>query len=351
MRWLVRGASVFVLVGPTLAQEAPPPTSPPEPPRADDELAPHDRARLTFWAIWDNDSVYSAFFDASDRYETNHVRFALALESPWVREFLGGIPTLDGAEFALASAGISIGQSMYTPADLSATALIVTDRPYGGWLFVGPFVQRRDGRTMEHVELHIGGTADWSAAEDTQDWIHDTFSGVPPQGWDNQIEEEIGVNLQVSKAWRLDLAGEREGFGVQGIPELSATMGTIFSHAQAGALLRAGWNLPDDFGPGRADRTPAMGADATDAWSVYIFVRGAGRWVLHNTFLDGSIFNGGHGVEKEPLTARGELGLAVRLFHSLEISYTQAWTTDEFELQEGGRHRGAYTLMWVAEAP
>lgn len=312
--------------------------------------APAPRARL--WALWENDSVYTSFFDSSDRYDTNAVRLALALDTRLARDLAVDLPSLDAIEPTRSTLGLLLGHNIYTPADLTQTALIPDDRPYAGWLFLAPFLQRRDDHTLDHLQLDLGIVGDHAYAEDLQKWVHSNFSGVPPEGWDNQLGGEFGVNLHLAKAWRFDLGQPIPGLDTQLLPDAALTLGTIFRHAQAGATLRAGWNLPDDFGPGRADQVPDLTPDpAISPWSAYAFVHVQARAVQHNTFVNGSDFRDGHGVDHEPLVARADFGLAFRLWGCLDLSYNQSFTTDEFELQAGGRHRGVYTLTLFLPCP
>ena len=57
--------------------------------------------------------------------------------------------------------GTQIGQSIYTPGDLSAPGLLTADRPYAGWLYTGLILQRRgltpgNQLVLENFQLEIG---------------------------------------------------------------------------------------------------------------------------------------------------------------------------------------------------
>ena len=66
--------------------------------------------------------------------------------------------------------------------------------------------------------------------------------------------EEIAVNLTYRKKWRMNLTEEYEsGLGLDLIPMLEGTVGTVYRRVGGGVTVRGGLNLPDDYGPMRID--------------------------------------------------------------------------------------------------
>jgi Uncharacterized protein conserved in bacteria (DUF2219) len=68
--------------------------------------------------------------------------------------------------------------------------------------------------------------------------------------------------LSYERLWRLRLIGDN-GFGVDIVPQLGASVGNILTYGAAGALLRIGTGLGADYGPVRI-RPALSGTDYFD---------------------------------------------------------------------------------------
>ena len=90
---------------------------------------------------------------------------------------------------------ISVGQAMYTPSDKTRTDVILNDRPYAGWLYLGLGWNARDALHLNTVELDVGVVGPASMAQQSQNFIHDLRSLDRFAGWDNQLHNELGVQL------------------------------------------------------------------------------------------------------------------------------------------------------------
>ncbi len=70
--------------------------------------------------------------------------------------------------------GILIGQIIYTSEDLERRDLILDDRPYAGYTYLGVSVHRTDPEIMDTIELDVGIVGPDSYAED--DLLHLSLS-------------------------------------------------------------------------------------------------------------------------------------------------------------------------------
>ncbi len=82
---------------------------------------------------------------------------------------------------------ILISQSIYTPENLRRRDLILDDRPYAGYTYLGFAVHRTAQKMMDTIELDIGIVGPHSYAEDVQDRVSqmDWFTGA------QRLEESI----------------------------------------------------------------------------------------------------------------------------------------------------------------
>jgi hypothetical protein len=249
----------------------------------------------------------------------------------------------------------SLGQNIYTPVNTDTNLLIQDDRPYAGWLYLGVGVVWKDSNVRNSLVLDIGVVGPASQAEETQNFIHDLRGFDSPNGWDNQLDDEIAFTLAYERMWRWPHHAQRSGLDWEVLPHAGLAAGTVRTFANAGAELRVGLNLPDDFGtssigPAATTSTPVdglMGADRS--WfdvGAYLFVRVDGRAVARNIFLDGNTFSDSHSVSKNPLVADLSAGAAIN-YKNTKLAYALVYRTEEFEEQDDGQVFGTVSLNWT----
>ena len=266
----------------------------------------------------------------------------------WLRWFGEGLPAL-GFEVERARGTFTAGQLIFTPLNITATALQVGDHPYAGWIYGAPALQRR-GQTaggievLEEVRLGLGWMGPGALGGEAQNFIHRNFEINQAQGWQNQLRNEPTADLTYARAGRILLAGEREGGAVDFIPHLALVGGTPRTQAAAGGTVRIGVNLPDDFGQPTIQSTLPISGGATQSCGVYLFAAVEGRAVARDSFLDGSLWRSGYHVASEPLGLETRVGFAVTR-HSVDFGFTYARQSPEFKGQHFGNHD--YGSLWL----
>jgi hypothetical protein len=234
------------------------------------------QGRTTQWLEIDNDSL---LFRKRDGFYTSGVRFS---QQSSVRE-----------ERRLESVGWRLGQEFYTPSDikLAPAAIPRSDHPYAGWLYGGVF-RASDFADGSHLRygLDLGCLGPCAGGEWVQTRLHRIIDQPQPQGWSEQIKNELGAVLYA------DYAPLRWQFGaaVDLTPSLHGRFGNIFTDAGAGILLRAG----------RLNLLP-------DADTVHGFVRLDARAVGYNATLQGGYFSNRNPrtVAPKRLVGEAEIGL------------------------------------------
>lgn len=249
----------------------------------------------------------------------------------------------------------TLGQNIYTPDDTESYALVEDDRPYAGWLYLGMGVAWKNPDVRNTLILNIGVVGPWSYAQESQRLIHDARGLGHPNGWDNQLHNELGVTAVYLREWRWPKHERRSGFDWEFIPHLGAAVGNVYTYANVGAEMRTGLNLPDDFGtaaigPSATTSTPVdgqMGADRS--WfdlGLYVFARADGRAVGRNIFLDGNTFGDSASVGHNPFVADLSLGLAVNIKNT-KLAYAFVYRTKEYSSQEEAQVFGTVSLNWT----
>lgn len=322
---------------------------------------------------WENDGNFAKPNGATDRHYSAGDAVAVQWQNPWTNDLVSQLPSIN-EEFAPQTPGVSyaagaiLSLNIYTPTDLTDPYPIYDDRPYAGWTYVGLIVQRANRSTsiptFEHMELDLGTIGPDGYAGDTQKFVHKRFGFTDPEGWDNQIRDNFGLDFKYQRRWRLDLVSDDNPskFGVQFIPDAGAVAGTMHDNLSVGGTLRAGWNMPDDSGPNRmryaSDFTRSFartdGTDVTwshflESLSGYLFVRPDGRYVARDATIQGAFFR--HSpvtLDVEPFVGELQMGFAIQFLSHWEVGYSQTYSTKEFDGQHGGDSFGAITLTYVS---
>lgn len=247
---------------------------------------------------------------------------------------------------------IGAGQTIYTPTDTDAAALLPNDRPYAGWLYLSLGVVWKNATVRNSVVFDVGVVGPWSFAKETQRLVHDILQNDHPNGWDNQLHNEPGIVGTYERVWRWPRIARRSGLDWEFLPHAGFALGNVATYANVGGEFRYGLNLPDNFGTSpisasTVTSTPvdgALGAErAAFDFGVHAFARADGRFVAHNIFLDGNTFHDSHSVDRKWLVADLSVGAAVN-YKNTQISYAFVYRTKEFEGQEQGQLFGMISL-------
>lgn len=291
----------------------------------------------------ENDS----FFGGADGHFTHGMR--IAWMSPedavpqWAMDAADHVPLFDAG----ASRRIvwSLGQSMFTPDDISVTDPGPEDRPYAGWLYFGVGLVSVNGNRLDNLELNLGVIGPASLAGQTQRAWHRTFGMREPKGWDTQLRNEPGLLLIYDRKWRAWQRFGVAGLGVDLTPNAGVALGNVFTNAQAGLTARIGRDLPADYGPPRI-RPSQPGSDyflPERDFGWYLFFGVTGRAVLRDIFLDGNSFRDSHSVDKKPFVGDVQAGFAITLGRT-RIAYTHVLRSREFREQKKADHFSSVSL-------
>lgn len=282
-------------------------------------------------------------FGGTDRHYTNGLRLACTARAPRVVRDLLPLPA--GRDIETSRITYAVGQSIYTPDELAVREPIPDDQPYAGWLYVGLALETQtipktapSVRYVDHFELQLGVVGPLAGAKQLQSFTHGLLNATPPAGWDNQLDNEPGVNVFYSRSFGPFGAAtatpdnRRLRMFLDVTPEAGLALGNIHTYGAAGFTVRFGNYLPDDAGPPTLRPSlPRPGAfSGRGRSSAYVFAGLEGRVVARNIFLDGNSFgHDGPRVDKTTMVGEARVGVAV-MYQDLSLSYTQVFRTREF---------------------
>ena len=302
----------------------------------------HARKAPIFTFYFEND-----FFGGTDRHYTNGFKFSWLsrdlvswAQDGWRKTLVDALPFVNrtGAQKDL---GFAFGQNMYTPQDRDRFVPDPNDRPYAGWSYAELSFLSKTESILDTLTFQAGIVGPHSYAGDLQRAVHRWTGNARPNGWEYQLKDEAGVNIVYERKWRLYARSLTDFAGIDLVPHLGTSLGNVQTYANTGATVRAGINLPSDFGvqlirPGGAGSTPIDDLDPRVSpfrnWSLFIFAAADGRAVARDIFLDGNTWRDSPHVDKEPLVADLSYGVGF-IAGRWQLTFTQVERTKEFRTQ------------------
>lgn len=310
----------------------------------------------TFSLYMEND-----MFAGTDRQYTSGVKLAWSSrdlenysDSPYASPFLplfNLLPYINEKDYQK-NLVFALGQNIYTPDDTESFGLVKGDRPYAGWLYLGLGVVWKNAEVRNSLVLNVGVVGSWSYAQEAQRLVHDARGLGHPNGWDNQLHNELGVLVTYERKWRWPKHERRVGLDWEFLPHAGIALGNVYTYANLGGELRAGLNLPDDFGtasigPAATTSTPVDGRQGAERsrfdLGLYLFARADGRAVAHNIYLDGNTFGNSASVDRKWFVADLSAGVAVN-YKNTKLAYAFVYRTEEFYGQKEAQVFGTVSM-------
>ncbi len=258
-----------------------------------------------------------------DNY-TNGARVFLAFD---------GVPGVRTS--ASVSTELEIGQDMFTPASADSTHPIPGERPYAGWLYLMGTGRVATPTRSDAVSLRVGMTGRPSLAEQIQTAWHAFIRYNRALGWSHQIPFQPGVDLSYRHDAEVFAARAGTTQVLSLVPHAAATLGTVFTGANAGVDARFGYHVTTPWTSARRG--------ASHAVSAYLESGLQGEWVGRNLFLDQGTTRPTLHVDKEPWGAQYTFGGGVRL-RAWELTYRAITRTREYRT---GRSIEPYSVISV----
>ncbi len=309
-----------------------------------------DQARERFFSLQYENDLFTS--DNRDRYYTSGIQLSLLeRQSPprWLEQIARWTPFYQTGMSGHNWSQYSFGQKIFTPEDTQSLDVRMDDRPYAGYLYftgsvMSKITQEKNYDYGNQFEVTLGVVGPSALGEQAQTSVHKLIGSELPQGWDNQLKDELALGVSYSRFWRLRYP-LKNGFEMGVNPQVTGVVGNVYTYAAFGTMLRFGYNLQRDFTPPTI-RPGFLGViyfkqSTQPSW--YAFVGFEGRAVVRDIFLDGNSFKKSHRVEKENFVGDLQYGM-VYMFENIRLSYSQMMRTDEFTTQQNRTHYGLFNL-------
>jgi len=215
--------------------------------------------------------------DATDRYYTNGVRLDYFYANK-KRKFPSSLLLKISEDKNIYGWGIA--QYMFTPSRIDIPEIQYNDRPYAGTLLAIHSLSSYDysKRIKVTSEIYLGVMGPLSLAEETQIWVHGLFNYTKPEGWKNQVPNDIVINYNI----RL----EKEVIYVPDQLFVTGTIetfnGILYNAMGAGFVLKAG-KIRNFFDPQNEYSLEKKKS------RVYVMLKPTLRVIYYNALLQGGI--------------------------------------------------------------
>jgi hypothetical protein len=241
---------------------------------------------------------------------------------------------------------------IFTPNDISIKELIPDQRPYAGWTFLEAGFHKSSKDTLQSIYIQVGMVGPLSQAEDIQKFIHKVTGSEPPQGWDNQLKNEPGINLRYVYNWRVVHNFETIESAI--VPYAEGDFGNISIGATGGITARIGWNIPKDFGMSTISTGSETGISTYNQrqnrlnkkWSFAFNFNISGSAVARDIFLDGNTFVDSHSVDKRYFIASGGFGFTSR-YKNYSLDYYYQKQTKHYDSEKLKHGYGSVILSFA----
>ena len=302
-----------------------------------------------YWGIQlDNDYLGGG----TDRYYTQGLEISYARKGTapdWLVNLAEKLPTYDSSDRS--GVAYSIGQKIYTPADISLNPPDPSDRPYAGFLYgtisyVNSIELNPNLQHVNVIELMAGIIGPSSLAEELQNFIHPLVRAPLAQGWDYQLKDELGLGVSYVHKWRL-FEPSIGGTELEVSPHTTVALGNVYTYVAGGVMFRWGRGLKLDMGPPNI-RPGFVGSTYfvprfQPNW--YLFMGFETRLMGRNIFLDGNTFADSPRVTKELLVGDAQLGFAIHK-NKMRFAFSNVIRTREFLTQTAPTQFGSLSFSY-----
>jgi len=239
----------------------------------------------------------------------------------------------------------TIGQLMFTPENGHLEDPDPRDRPYAGLLFAGVTYNSRDSHSLRSASLDVGIVGPSALARQTQNLVHRVVGADRFLGWDHQLNDEPVFRILHERFRRWDIRPSRRFSDVT--VHYGGSIGNLSTFANAGAEVRIGRHLPDNFGTATTlsygqNTAPTRGG-GSNRQSIHGFLAIDTLAVLHDITLDGNTWRDSPKVDRETYVAELALGVAF-YWRGWQTTVGATYRTKEYETQLGGTRFGTLTF-------
>lgn len=227
--------------------------------------------------------------------------------------------------------GLSIEHIGFTPDNIKSPEIQVGDRPFAAAIMLKSFLISTDTihKTRLISSLNNGIIGPGAFGKEMQVYIHEKTGNVIPQGWSNQIKNDIVLNYEISH--EKQLLRFRNLVTLQS--NATARIGTLFTTISVGLNATLG-----------IVNSPFTSIKNKNKFQLYLYSQPIVNAIGYDATLQGGLFN-----DKSPytisnssisrFTAQHNYGVVLQT-RSLYFEYSRTAITREFETSRSSKFGG-----------
>ena len=320
-------------------------------------VSANEQQDINHWYQFSFENDVMALFNASDDGYSNGLSYAWGranydtfevLDLPtWIRYISDWtfINQGDSKQYAI-SYGLS--QSMYTPSEIEEPELIEDDRPYAGTLLWHAKIRNFANNRANSIGLILGIAGPASLAEQSQTIIHEAIGATTPEGWDNQINNELVFRVSGEHIERFYDYKFSESVSFDSSSYSKAGFGNLRSDVGTGLTFRVGNLLDESYAGINPINSRSLNLLTTKTgkklyWQVFASVYA--NYIFNDITLDGNTFSDSHSVELINGQASVSGGLYL-MYDKWGMAFATNRGTEEFKGQLGISKYGSITISY-----
>lgn len=222
-----------------------------------------------------------------------------------------------------------IGQKIYNPFQGYVPWVERIDKPFAGYLFVESGISRfYRNESVFKTNLQIGIIGPSSHAEDVQIFYHRVFNLYGIDGWQYQVHDALGLNLELNYLKSLKYFFNRQ----LDISLFSALRtGTINDDVTVGVLARASiYKLHPVFNSNCTGSMISRNKDISNEKELFLYFRPTLSYTIYDATIQGGMFSDDSPVtfDARPLLLNLELGISGS-YKNLNAGYSVIFHTKD----------------------
>ncbi len=227
--------------------------------------------------------------------------------------------------------GISIEHIGFTPFNIKSPNIQFGDRPFAATIMLKSFAIATDTiqKSRWVTSFNIGLIGPGAFGKEMQVAIHEATGNTIPEGWQNQIKNDVVLNYEISH--EKQLVSYRNLFSLQSYSRLR--VGTLFTNAGIG--------LTTTFG---IVNSPFSSSKTKKKFSIYGYGQSMVNIIGYDATLQGGMFNKKSPYtiannELDRLTAQVNFGIIMQT-RTMYFEYSRSLITREFEVGKSSKWGG-----------
>lgn len=240
----------------------------------------------------------------------------------------------------------SIGQYMYNAQSGAVPNINYVDRPFAAYLYAeGAYQILKQNENSLKFSFQVGTIGPSALGKQGQELIHKTFGFYDINGWQYQVNDELGFNSILNLHYLLQRAKNKQtDFSLP----IQAELGNTFTGLNAGILFRAGILNPLYHSMATNSTVSTFNEGNLNDKEFYFFLKPSLSLVAYDATIHGGLFRSDKGpvtFNSNPLVFSQEIGAAYAK-NRWTVDFSVIFKTKDEKYMEKSEQYGSLDLYY-----